>query len=421
MLDNAVLLVVRDALINSCAYVRRYYVLNALESGETTQERAFAIFAELIRDVILGLVAGLITTISMNFAANDNETNLRLKRLRNWMSEKKLPQNFRRRAMEHFTETWTNKNHVNLRGLMTECPPAMAGNMAQLLYGRFISAVPLFKGLSTEVVSALCLRCKPMQAMRGQNIIQEGEPGKEMYMLITGEVEVSERRRGRMQETETVRLGFLSEGAFFGEAPVLGWRGEPGLELRMRTVRAVTDVELCYITRDDVHELSDQYTELRSRMNRFGNSGRTITKKTLRKIDLTEEELKELSSGFKAKVETAAEVRDKEHLEKGTFVPAPLLPNGTATVVRAAQRFKKQGAAARAKATDDREDEVERLAKQMDEQGGIGRVLLAAEATREEVALLKTQLADMQASQKSMLELMHEQRLEQRGRSGSPG
>ena len=245
-----------------------------------------------------------------------------------------------------------------------------------------------------------------MQAMRGQNIIQEGEPGKEMYMLITGEVEVSERR---MQET--VRLGFLSEGAFFGEAPVLGWRGEPGLELRMRTVRAVTDVELCYITRDDVHELSDQYTELRSRMNRFGNSGRTITKKTLRKIDLTESELKELSSGFKDKVETAEQVRAKEHLEKGVFVPAPLLPTGTATVVRAAMRFKKQGAAMRAKVADDREDEVDRLTKSMDDQGGIGRVLIAADATRGEVAELKVQLAEMQAGQKLLLELMHEQRL----------
>ena len=44
-----------------------------------------------------------------------------------------------------------------------------------------------------------------------------------MYMLISGEVEVCEKRMG-----EDVRLGFLSEGAFFGEAPVLGINGELG-------------------------------------------------------------------------------------------------------------------------------------------------------------------------------------------------
>ena len=251
--------------------------------------------------------------------------------------------------------------------------------------------------------------------MRGQNIIQEGEPGKEMYMLITGEVEVSERRRlkrgAKATGDDTVRLGFLSEGAFFGEAPVLGWRGEPGLELRIRTVRAVTDVELCYITRDDVHELSDQYTELRSRMNRFGNSGRTITKKTLRKIDLTEAELKELSSGFKVKAQAAEKIRDEMNMEKGTFVPAPMLPTGTATIMLAAVRFKKQGAAMRAKAVDDRENEIERLTEKMDAAGGIGKVLISVEASRGEVAELKEQLAEMQAGQKFLLELMHEQKL----------
>ena len=82
-----------------------------------------------------------------------------------------------------------------------------------------------------------------MKVMQGHTIIKEGEPGKEMYMILTGEVEVSEQRyRGldaapvplgfgirdqgpEKQQAgafEDVRLGFLSEGAFFGEAPVLG-------------------------------------------------------------------------------------------------------------------------------------------------------------------------------------------------------
>jgi CRP-like cAMP-binding protein len=55
--------------------------------------------------------------------------------------------------------------------------------------------VPLFKGLSPEVISALSLRCKPMVITQGNVIIAEGEPGKEMYMLMHGEVEVSEKRK----------------------------------------------------------------------------------------------------------------------------------------------------------------------------------------------------------------------------------
>ena len=155
------------------------YVLNALENATTSFEMGFSVFAELMRDVILGLVASLITTISMSTSSTDTETELRLRRLRAWMAERKLPKGFRKKAIEHFTETWT-QNYMDLGTLLSECPPAMAANMAVLLYGRYVATVPLFKGLSQEVLSALCLKCKPMTCMKNQNVIQEGEPGKEM-------------------------------------------------------------------------------------------------------------------------------------------------------------------------------------------------------------------------------------------------
>jgi len=34
--------------------------------------------------------------------------------------------------------------------------------------GRFLSTVPLFRGLSKEVVSALCKICRPLIAMKSQ-------------------------------------------------------------------------------------------------------------------------------------------------------------------------------------------------------------------------------------------------------------
>ena len=138
-----------------------YYVLNALEAGETTQERAFGVFAELMRDIILGLVAGLITTISMSMSSTDNATNLRLRHLRAWLAEKKLPKGFRMKVMEHFNETWTNSTNVDLPALLEACPPAMAASMAELMFSRVVSSVPLFKGLSPEVISALCLVRQP--------------------------------------------------------------------------------------------------------------------------------------------------------------------------------------------------------------------------------------------------------------------
>ena len=165
----------------------------------------------------------------------------------------------------------------------------MAATIAERLYGRFLSTVPLFSGLSTEVISALCLRCKPLLAMKNQTIIKQGQHGTEMYLLMSGEAEVSEQH-GEKQ----VQLGFLSEGAFFGEAAVLrnpeDGNGGHGA-LRTRTVRAVTESELCYLLKDDVHALYIPYPELHARLARFVSSSRVLNDRTIAKLDLTRNQM----------------------------------------------------------------------------------------------------------------------------------
>lgn len=83
-----------------------YYVLNALENGNTAHERMFGIFAEFVRDVILGLVASLITTVSISSGTSDSELELKLRKLSRWMADQKLPATFRRTAMAYFRRTW---------------------------------------------------------------------------------------------------------------------------------------------------------------------------------------------------------------------------------------------------------------------------------------------------------------------------
>ena len=102
----------------------------------------------------------------------------------------------------------------------------------------------------------------------------QGEAGLEMYMLLQGEVEVT--RDGPAAafpggEVKSVpeRLGFLSEGSFFGELPVLS--RDIDAEIRTRTVTAVTYCKLAYLTRDDIAGLMKQYPVLRIRVNRFRN------------------------------------------------------------------------------------------------------------------------------------------------------
>ena len=67
------------------------------------------------------------------------------------------------------------------------------------------------------------------------------------------------------------RMGFLGEGAFFGEPAVLS--DSSGSETRSRTVVAVTQCELCFLTKGSMAMLRKQYPELDGRMMRFQRAG----------------------------------------------------------------------------------------------------------------------------------------------------
>eukprot|EP01050_Picozoa_sp_SAG11_P033062 SAG11_NODE_11047_length_787_cov_1.039244_1_plen_261_part_11 len=232
--------------------------------------------------------------------SSDSQNTWKLQNLKSFLEQRRFPKGFQTRVMEYFHEIWTNRSHVDLGAMLDEMPPAMAGATAELLYGRVLSTIPLFRGLSAEVTSGLCLCVRPLWAGKGQQIITEGVSGREMYMLMSGEVEVSVSNK---------RLGFLSEGAFFGEVPVLA--AESGSEIRTRTVTAVTESELCFITKNAVDDLKERYPELKARLNRFARAGMSVTKKRLQQMKMTAGDMTALNDTFKEIQEASRIARDK--------------------------------------------------------------------------------------------------------------
>ena len=102
-----------------------------------------------------------------------------------------------------------------------------------------------------------------MTGLCGQIVYQEGRFGTEMYIIVSGEVEVS--RDGD-------RLGFLSEGAYFGETPFIesiSGRGGDGSGMRTRTIRTVCACDFGVIQQKDLRDVMETYPELRIRLKNF--------------------------------------------------------------------------------------------------------------------------------------------------------
>ena len=149
-----------------------------------------------------------------------------------------------------------------------------------------------------------------------------------------------------------VQLGFLSSGAFFGEAAVVRDPHDGSATLRTRTVRAVTDTELCYLRKEDVHELYDIYPELDARMKRFAAACRALNDKTIKKLDITRDALKSYATEFKTQNALATKIRKENDLAADAYVSdcyatTHFKEATTAPVIAAVNRFKQLGNVAR--------------------------------------------------------------------------
>ena len=86
---------------------------------------------------------------------------------------------------------------------MSSMPPSWRSDFSLFIYGDFLRAVPMFRGVSEEIVAALCSITQPLNIIIDQVVFSEGSNGAEIYMLMKGELEVTMKGE---------RLGFLSSG-----------------------------------------------------------------------------------------------------------------------------------------------------------------------------------------------------------------
>jgi CRP-like cAMP-binding protein len=164
--------------------------------------------------------------------------------------------------------------------MIGQMPPSMRLEFSTHLYATHLAQIPLFRGLGNSVIHTLCDIVEPMLAVRSQVIYSEGSVGKEMYILICGELEVT---------CNKVRLGFLSDGAFFGETPLLEVACSEA-ERRRRTVTAMTACKLCFITQDAMQNIMPKYPELALRLKRCARFSKRQINRKGKRFKLAQEE-----------------------------------------------------------------------------------------------------------------------------------
>ena len=105
---------------------------------------------------------------------------------------------------------------------------------------------PLLRGLADAEVKEVLHSGTIVRAQKGNLVVRTGDPGHDMYMVMSGALEV----RGRSKSGGAHVLETLGKGQIFGEMSFLN--GRP----RTADVAAMTDAEVLLITREFLERLT---------------------------------------------------------------------------------------------------------------------------------------------------------------------
>ena len=83
-----------------------------------------------------------------------------------------------------------------------------------------LPVVPLFSSVGPDLFVELLWACKMREFQRGQQVVQQGDPGESFFLITTGQVEVSRW----LDDGTGRRVAVLGKGSVFGEMSIVSRR-----------------------------------------------------------------------------------------------------------------------------------------------------------------------------------------------------
>lgn len=237
-------------------YVAALYVGLCLLLGEnldpsTAAEQLCAYAFMLLGAVAVASLFGEIAVVLQSANSRDNIYSAKMDAVNATMRLLGLPADLRERIRNYYDFIHRRRHDIDVRGFARDLSGALSDEMQRHVY-KDIGRVPLFDGAPRQFMSELLNSVSTLVHLPGDCIVRQGDVGREMYVILAGQVRVRVKGKGVVSH--------LSKGDYFGE-----------LALLFPTKRAATVVADSYtdsamLGRTALRRLLGHYPEMKERV-----------------------------------------------------------------------------------------------------------------------------------------------------------
>ena len=238
----------RQYLVAYHAVNPKMFDMNDSHSGDFTDFMLLmAILLEIGGVVIFGILVSQVSTHMASGNIGKQRYRDAMESLKSFFRVEDIPFSTRRKVRAFYNKLYTHKSAIDLKQILEPLPPLLLQEVMFTMYGDIIRQNKLFERLDDHIVTQLCLTMKPIHVSEGTVVIREGDTGQEMYLLLHGELAVSSGSK----HVDTMR-----KGACFGERALISSGIGDGGGYRAYTITALTNCDLCFLTRSMIRPVS---------------------------------------------------------------------------------------------------------------------------------------------------------------------
>ncbi|MBT3585383.1 MAG: cyclic nucleotide-binding domain-containing protein [Halobacteriovoraceae bacterium] len=250
-----------DIIIRSYYIKTLYWVVTTLTTvgyGDITPSddvgRLFTMVIMIMGVGLYGLIIGNISRIFMESDRHKELSREKMQDLHLFMGHYNIPERLQSACFNYYNYVFQKRLSDNDTKIIGDLPHALQNELQTYMNMKLIQTVPVFKYCSHACLKAIAASLEQMYFSPGQNIINIGEDGQEMFIIGHGVVEVI-LKDGNI-------VASLHEGQFFGEAALLKQT------TRNANVRAQTYCDLYKLKKEDFLHIIEKYPELLESMQK---------------------------------------------------------------------------------------------------------------------------------------------------------
>jgi len=167
-----------------------------------------------------------------------------------------------KRVVAWFDYMWeTKKSSLDRDSVLCKLPKTLKTEIAVQVHLATLKQVKVFADVEPGLLKEIVLKLRSQVYSPGDYICKKGEPGREMYLVRSGRLQVIQ------EDTEAV-IATLYEGSYFGEISILNL-SDTG-NRRTANVRSEGYSELLCLSKEDLLEALTEYPEARTLLEARG-------------------------------------------------------------------------------------------------------------------------------------------------------